>query len=633
MAWSEHGVGHAASDLLVRDPVVMMASLPRFLAPDDRSRLLLELTHVDGPAGEVALTLATGGTHVRIPSDETEWTLMLEQGGSAAIHVSMEALAVGDETLSILLRTPDGQALTKTLRVPVRSNAPMVSRTSVEDLMPGGTLRLDASSWSEMIPGTGQLAVSITGAGPLDVAGLVTGLDRYPYGCTEQLISRALPLLYLNEIAASIGLGTDAEIRDRVRETIGEVLANQAANGSFGLWGVGGNDGWLDAYATDFLTRAREQGYRVPDPAFDMAVDSLRNRLAYVPDFSSGGEDIAYALYVLARNGRAAIGDLRYYAATKLDAFATPLAKAQIAGALALYGDRPRADAAFRAAVEMLGNGDDPGAWRADFGSSLRDGAAVLTLAAESGTGAVDVQALARRLEERWVDADATSTQDDVWLLLAAHALMHGADKPQLAIQGESWTGPWFSRLSSDNAAPFPLVVENLGERSLGALVSVGGVPLTPQPPGGDGYRIERAYYDLEGRRIDASTIAQGDRLLAVITVSADAQRQARLIVDDPLPAGLEIENPSLIKAGEITDIDWLGLEETAAHTEFRADRFIAAVDRGPRAPKRFQLAYRVRAVSPGAYTHPAARVEDMYRPHWRAWTETGRVEVSPALP
>ncbi len=633
MAWSARGVGHAVRDLLVRDPVVMMSSLPRFLAPDDRSRLLLELTHVDGPAGEVTLTLATDGTHVRIPADETEWTLTLEQGGRAAIQVPMEAVAVGDETLSIQLRTPDGQALAKTLRVPVRSNAPMVSRTSVEDLMPGGTLRLDASSWSEMIPGTGQLAVSITGAGPLDVAGLVTGLDRYPYGCTEQLVSRALPLLYLNEIAASIGLGTDAEIRDRVREAIGEVLANQAANGSFGLWGVGGNDGWLDAYVTDFLTRAREQGYSVPEPAFDMAFDSLRNRLAFVPDFSSGGEDIAYALYVLARNGRAAIGDIRYYAETKLDAFATPLAKAQIAGALALYGDRPRADAAFRAAVEMLDNGDDQGAWRADFGSSLRDGAAVLTLAAESGTAAVDVQALAGRLEQRWVDADATSTQDDAWLLLAAQALMHGADKPQLAIKGESWTGPWLSRLSSDTAALFPLVVENLGERSLEALVSVAGVPLTPQPPGGDGYRIERAYYDLEGRRSDASTIAQGDRLLAVITVSADAQRQARLIVDDPLPAGLEIENPSLIKAGEIADMDWLGLEETAAHTELRADRFIAAVDRGPRAPTRFQLAYRVRAVSPGVYSHPAAKVEDMYRPQRRAWTETGRVEVSPALP
>ncbi|SDW39057.1 alpha-2-macroglobulin family protein [Thiocapsa roseopersicina] len=631
MAWSKQGVGHAVEDLLVRDPVVMMASLPRFLAPEDRSRLLLELTHVDGPAGEVSLTVATDGGHVRIPANQAERTLTLAQGGRAAVQIPIEAVSVGDETLNLVLRTPDGQALTKTLRIPVRSNAPLVSRNSVVDLAPGGELRLDASAWSEVLPGTGALAVSISGAGPLDVAGLVTGLDRYPYGCTEQLTSRALPMLYLNEVATAIGLGTDTEIKERVREAIGEVLANQASNGSFGLWGAGGDDGWLDAYVADFLTRAREQGYEVPDRAFDMALDNLRNRLAYVPDFSSGGEDIAYALYVLARNGRAAIGDLRYYAETKLDAFSTPMAKAQLGAALALMGDRPRADTVFHAAVAMLEQGDDDGAWRADFGSGLRDGAAVLTLAAESATGAVDLQALARRLEQGWVNATDTSTQDDAWLLLAARALMQGADKPQLTLAGEPWSGPWFSRLGADTAAALPLIVANAGQRPLEALVSVGGIPLTPEPAGGDGYRIERAYYDLDGRRIDPSTVTQGDRMVAVITVSADAQRQARLIVDDPLPAGFEIDNPSLIKAGDIADIAWLGLEETAEHVEFRADRFVAAVDRGPKAPTRFQLAYRLRAVSPGVFAHPAATVEDMYRPQRRAWTETGRVEV--ALP
>ncbi|MFB1486092.1 MULTISPECIES: MG2 domain-containing protein [unclassified Thiocapsa] len=635
MAWSKQGVGHAVEDLLVRDPVVMMASLPRFLAPEDSSRLLLELTHVDGPAGEVTLTVATDGGHVRIPADQTERTLTLAQGGRAAVQIPIDAVSVGDETLSLVLRTPDGpgstQALTKALRIPVRSNAPLVSRNAVVDLAPGGELRLDASAWSEMLPGTGALAVSITGAGPLDVAGLVTGLDRYPYGCTEQLTSRALPMLYLNEVATAIGLGTDTEIRERVREAIGEVLANQASNGSFGLWGAGGDDGWLDAYVGDFLTRAREQGYEVPDRAFDMTLDNLRNRLAYVPDFSSGGEDIAYALYVLARNGRAAIGDLRYYAETKLDAFSTPMAKAQLGAALALMGDRPRADTVFRAAVAMLDEGDDDGAWRSDFGSDLRDGAAVLTLAAESATGAVDLQALARRLEQGWVNANDTSTQDDAWLLLAARALMQGADKPQLTLSGEPWSGPWFSRLGADTAAALPLIVGNAGQRPLEALVSVGGVPLSPEPAGGDGYRIERAYYDLDGRRIDPSAVTQGDRMVAVITVSADAQRQARLIVDDPLPAGFEIDNPSLIKAGDIADIAWLGLEETAEHLEFRADRFVAAVDRGPSEPTRFQLAYRLRAVSPGVFSHPAATVEDMYRPQRRAWTETGRVEV--ALP
>ena len=106
---------------------------------------------------------------------------------------------------------------------------------------------------------------------------------------------------------------------------------------------------WLDAYVTDFLSRAKAQGYEVPDKAFRAALDNLRNQVNYYSDFDLGGEALAYALMVLAREGAAAVGDLRYYADVKGDAFATPLAMAQLGAALASYGDQPRADAMFPA--------------------------------------------------------------------------------------------------------------------------------------------------------------------------------------------------------------------------------------------------------------------------------------------
>ncbi len=208
---------------------------------------------------------------------------------------------------------------------------------------------------------------------------------------------------------------------------------------------------------------------------------------------------------------------------------------------------------------------------------------------------------------------------------------MQGADQPELTLDGEPLKGALYRRLDTETLAARPLVVENRGARPLDALVTVTGVPLVPEPAGGNGYRIERAYYDLEGRRVEPSGVAQGERMVAVITVTADTPRQARLIVNDPLPAGFEIDNPNLIKAGDIANIPWLGLEEEAAHTEFRADRFIAAIDRQSGARKQFQLAYRLRAVSPGVFAHPAATVEDMYRPQQRAWTGTGVVEVRQA--
>ena len=95
----------------------------------------------------------------------------------------------------------------------------------------------------------------------------------------------------------------------------------------------------------------------MPELARTIALDNLSNRLSYADDFTNGGEDIAYALYVLARTGRASLGDLRYYAETKIGNFGTALAKAQVGAALALYGDRTRAARAFEAAFSDLNVG------------------------------------------------------------------------------------------------------------------------------------------------------------------------------------------------------------------------------------------------------------------------------------
>ena len=117
--------------------------------------------------------------------------------------------------------------------------------------------------------------------------------------------------------------------------------------------------------------------------------NSRRLRIAYAPDFDDGGEDIAYALLVLAREGAASMGDLRYYADTKAADFATPMAAAQLGAALASYGDQIRADQMFRrAGVMLLQQREDKG-WRRDYGTSLRDTAAVLKLSAEAGSAAI----------------------------------------------------------------------------------------------------------------------------------------------------------------------------------------------------------------------------------------------------
>src|SRR5690606_1890412 len=203
--------------------------------------------------------------------------------------------------------------------------------------------------------GTGSVALSVGPSTALDAAAILKALVRYPFGCTEQITSRALPLLYVNDLAASAQLALDTDADQRIRDAIDRLLARQGSNGSFGLWSVGGDEPWLDAYVTDFLTRARERGFVVPDVAFKLALDRLRNFVATAPEHGKdGGRDLAYALYVRARNGNAPLGDLRYIADTRLGDLATPIAKAQIAAALGFLGDKPRAERAYNAALDAI---------------------------------------------------------------------------------------------------------------------------------------------------------------------------------------------------------------------------------------------------------------------------------------
>ena len=110
---------------------------------------------------------------------------------------------------------------------------------------------------------------------------------------------------------------------------------------------------------------------------FNQALDRLQNFVSYAQDFEKGGEDRAYALYVLARNGRAPIGELRYYVDTRLDRFSTPLAKAQLGAALAMLGDKERAETrCSRRRSPTIGREGRRAARARDYGSSLRDGAA-----------------------------------------------------------------------------------------------------------------------------------------------------------------------------------------------------------------------------------------------------------------
>ncbi len=538
------------------------------------------------------------------------------------------AQTAGDASLTIRLANASGLTVEQNLSIPVRPAVLPVTNRLVVDLAPNkNSLRIDRELLADSILPGAHVSVGVSPSAAFDVPSLLLALDRYPYGCAEQTTSRAMPLLYVSEFAAGAGMADDPALRQRIQDAIYRVLNNQSSSGSFGLWGPGSGDLWLNSYVSDFLTRAREMNYEVPNAAMAQALNNLQNSLSYDLDIEDRGSEIAYALYVLARNKKASVGDLRYYADTKLEAFTSPMAVAQLAASLSLYGDAQRAESTFQAALQLARNATEFDYYRSDYGSRLRDSAAMLALAAESKPMPSVVPQLVSLVSSARNEARWTSTQDNAWMLMAARALRSNAADMRLTVNGTEHTGIYSEQFDGQTLVDSPVVIANAGSSTVQAVVTAVAAPSEPLPAGGDGFSIERTYYRLDGTEANVTEVTQNERFVVVLKLVEQNSWASRVLVTDLLPAGFEIDNPGLVNSASLSSFPWLAQTE-AAHLEFRDDRFVAAFDRNGDSGREITLAYVVRAVTPGVYAHPAASVEDMYRPQFSARTATGMMEV-----
>ena len=160
----------------------------------------------------------------------------------------------------------------------------VLTRRTVRPIAKGESISLSSDLFADLVPGTGNVQLSVGPSTALDVAALLKALDRYPFGCSEQTTSRALPLLYVNELAAESQLSLDVAIDQRIRDAIERLLSRQGSNGSFGLWGAGRRrrlarrlrDRLPDAGARAQLRRA---GRRVPPRARQSAQPRRRRTI------------------------------------------------------------------------------------------------------------------------------------------------------------------------------------------------------------------------------------------------------------------------------------------------------------------------------------------------------------------
>ena len=173
------------------------------------------------------------------------------------------------------------------------------------------------------------------------------------------------------------------EIKGKIERALQLLTEKQRFDGSFGLWSSGSNpEPWLSAYVIEFMARAKAKGFAVPDLSYRQGLSWLAKHAEdYQLTNSSALSSRAYALYVLAYTGAGDISTAKYFYDTYLKTLPDALSIAHVAAALSLYGDQERATAGFKMALARYeGN---IASW-ADYGSSIRDLAAIISLTSES---------------------------------------------------------------------------------------------------------------------------------------------------------------------------------------------------------------------------------------------------------
>lgn len=626
-AYSAHKVGSGSGAVTVRDPVVTMVSLPRFLAPGDTAQIGVIVNNVEGAAGDYRLQLSASGAGAFAAAAERTIKLAAGEGFGGAFPLA--AAAVGNVALHLELTGPGGAQIARDFTVGVRPAQAYQLRRFVGRLEPGQSVTLDDGAAGEFLPGTAEALLSVSPRPDWDAPGLLRALDRYPYGCLEQTVSRALPLLYVDAVAGLWRADPGFSPAGAVDRAIGHILELQRSDGSFGVW-TDGDDTvpWLDAYATDFLMRAKEHGKNVPDYALKSALGWLRDYVRQEHSDISALPATAYAHYVLARAQAGELGALRYFNDTKLSELPSQLAKAQIGAALAQLGESQRASAAYAAAM-----GPPPkrpaGLRYVDFGSDLRDSAAALAFIA-GNPGAPRLTATMERIAELFARANRTSTQEQAWLLMAAEAAVRASGGEMNVALGsaaaQTRSDSVYFRRQLGSGGPADSVT-NRGASAIWRTVSITGVPKSDLPAESKGYTVSRSFFKADGTPAELAKLRQTDLLVVVIKGKrTDAARAARTLVVDLLPAGLEIQTATA-NSQSAGRYPWLKDLTETAYTEERDDRYIAAIDM-TEGKADFTLAYVVRAVTPGEFAQPALVAEDMYEPETTGRTGMGRLTV-----
>ena len=678
-----------SSDAQVTTSRRLMArpALPRFLRAGDAASAGIVLSAKNFPAAQVEVSLALEGA--TLVGDATR-TVSLPANGNVEVRWDVRADRVGTARFSFRAQ---GGGERDDVRVERKVQVPTV----VEAVALYGDT---ADAAGEKL---GDVSAMRDDFGSLDVrmastamVGLEDGLEHlveYPYGCTEQLTSRIVPLILVRSFAKELGVVLPKDVDPRLDESIAKVVKNQRPDGSFGYWPESTKGyPWLTAYALWGMSVAKEAGRPVPEDAIASSKRYLRAWLGRglktgardsgdLHDHELGLAEQAFVLDVLSMVGAPDPGYMQglYAERAKLPLFA----KAQLAHAMALgkmdgkqsaellrdVGNHLRLTSTGAMVAENVSS-----AYAPLLDSEARTTAIVLRALAAHDKDDPIAPRLARGLLGARKGGTWRSTQETAWALLALHDWHKAAEAKEpdfdakvflgdalLGTQGFHGRSTRATSLELDASRAMRsggsgLVFQVSGEGHLYYEARLRYARKTLPTTGLDrGFFVRKTMRALRPEELaralgtvpDVGVLkAKGGDLVLIDLVVVTPDPREQVVIEDPLPAGLEAVDAHLATTARSLDVDDSpaspdedeeGADARAmgrswswawSRKELRDDRVLTFVEHMAAGVYHFRTL--ARATTVGTFVVPPTKAECMYEPETFGRTGAFTFEVTP---
>jgi uncharacterized protein YfaS (alpha-2-macroglobulin family) len=627
IAGQDGAYGKAEKTTPVRSPLMILSSLPRVISVNEEILFPVNVFAMENAVKDVSVKVETSGL------------LQAAGGNSQSLHFAKP----GDETVYFSMKTGSKTGIEKVTVTASGGGKTSKETIEIDVRNPNPSLVLSDSKLLDAGQ-TGEFNYQLTGdsdddwvkleASRIPSVNIIRRFDYlYDYGhyCSEQLTSRALPLLYITQFK-EVDSQESENIRKNIREAVKNLYGRQLTNGGIVYWpGQSSANEWITSYAGSFLVLAKEKGYEINDGVLNRWKSFQRTTAqnwsaSTVDNYYSRDSELqqAYRLYTLALAGAPELGAMNRMKEMKNLTLQT---RWRLAAAYAVSGKtKPAEELIFNISSTV-----EPYSTTYTYGSSYRDEAMILETMVSMGR-LEDAFKLAQKIAKSLSEQSYYDTQSTAYSLVAMGAL---AEKLSGTIEFD-WTlnGKKQDEVKSAKAAyqiqlakkPVTgnLSLANKGKGVLYVNLVSKSRPLTDTFPAiANNLRLDVSYTDLSGKEIAVSEIKQGTDFIAVVKVSNTnvAADYTDLALTHIIPSGWEIFNERMT-----TDDSSAAAPESFTYRDIRDDRVLTYFDL-PRG-KAKTMKVRLQASYIGSFTLPAIRCEAMYDTSAQARTKAGRATV-----